>query len=417
MRELIVVGVGPGASNQMTGAAVEALRSAGCVVAAPRHLSLCEGHPNVVALGDFGTTFARMEAERGSVAVLVSDDPGLYSLLPMLKRRFPDTPLRVLPGVSSLQCLCAVAGETWQDAVILSGHGRPLSAARFLNTVERNRLTLLLCGEERSPRWACTSLAGAVGDLGGRVEIVVGERLSYPDATGFGERVTRGVPSELKDRDFDPLSVLLARNLEPWTPPSGRPTDEDFARGDGVPMTREEVRSLILDRLRLTPGGVFWDVGAGTGSVSVAVALACPDSVVHSIECDPDALALLERNRAKFHLHNMTVHPGRALSVMGDLPGPERVFIGGSGGELAGILAALAARDTPLRVVVSAVTLGTLSEAVMILSGDPWRDLEAAQVSVAVSRPLPKGGRGRGLLMAARNPVTLLCANIREVKG
>ena len=403
-RELWVVGVGPGAADQLTPAASAVLARAGCVVAAPRHAGLVGAHPNIVLLKGIPETLDRVEREleRGSVAVLVSGDPGIYSLLPVLKRRWPGRNVRVVPGIGALQSLCAAAGEVWDDAAVLSGHGRPLTAARFLTAVERRRLTVLFCGGDRTPRWACEALAGAVGGLGSRVEVVVGERLSYPD-----ERVTRGTPSDLAGRDFDPLSLMLVRNAALWTPPFGRPRDADFERG-GVPMTGEEVRSVILDRLELRPGAVFWDIGAGTGSVSAAVALACPEAEVHAVECEPEALALLARNRERFRLHNMAIHPGRALSVLDALPNPTHVFVGGSGGELSELLSRLTripVRSGLLRVVVSAVTLQTLSEAVTALSGPGYRDLEAVQLAVSVSRPL-----GRSLLMAARNPVTLLCA-------
>ena len=402
--ELWVIGAGPGAADHLTPAAAAALARADCVVAAPRHAGLAGAHPNLVPMRNIPETLERMEREleRGNVAVLVSGDPGIYSLLPALKRRWPDRALYVVPGIGSLQSLCAAAGETWEDAAILSGHGRPLSAARFLNAVERRRLTLLFCGGDRSPRWACEALAGAVGGLGSRVEVVVGERLSYPD-----ERVTRGSPGDFAGREFDPLSLMLVRNAEPWTPPFGRPRDADFERGE-APMTREEVRSVILDRLELRPDSVFWDIGAGTGSVAAAAALAFPDAEVHAVECEAAALALLERNRERFRLHNMTVCPGRALSVMDGLPEPTHVFVGGSGGELSEFLARLARLPRPpggMRVLVSAVTLQTLSEAVSVLSGPGYRDLDAVQIAVSASRPL-----GRSLLMAARNPVTLLCA-------
>lgn len=222
--------------------------------------------------------------------------------------------------------------------------------------------------------------------------------------------MTRGAPADLAGRDFDPLSLMLVRNAAPWTPPFGRPRDADFERG-GVPMTREEVRSVVLDRLELGPESVLWDIGAGTGSVSVAAALACPDGEVCSVECGPEAVALLERNREKFRLHNMTIRLGRALAVLDALPNPTHVFVGGSGGELSELLSRLTripGRSGPLRVVVSAVTLQTLSEAVTALSGPGYRDLEAVQVAVSASRPLG----GSLLLMEARNPVTLLCARI-----
>ena len=157
--------MGPGAADQLTPAASAVLARAGCVVAAPRHANLAGTHPNVIPLKGIPETLDRVEREleRGSVAILVSGDPGIYSLLPAIKRRWPGRALRVLPGIGSLQSLCAAAGETWDDAAILSGHGRPLTAARFLTVVERRRLTVLFCGGDRSPRWACEALAGAVG--------------------------------------------------------------------------------------------------------------------------------------------------------------------------------------------------------------------------------------------------------------
>ncbi|MCR4818560.1 MAG: precorrin-6y C5,15-methyltransferase (decarboxylating) subunit CbiE [Fretibacterium sp.] len=398
MRELIVAGVGPGSEDRITPAVSEVIRAADCVVAASRHLSLAKGHSRIITLGDFKTAFAQMEAQEGRVVVLVSGDPGLYSLLPLLKRHFPNVPVRVLPGISALQCLCAAVAETWQDAAVLSGHGRPLSGTKFLNTVEHSRLTVLFCGKEHSPRWACEKLAKAAGDLGKRVEVVVGERLSYPD-----QCITRGAPAELAGGNYAPLSLVLIRNPEPWTPPRHL-RDDDLERGS-VPMTHEEVRAVILGRLSLTPGAVLWDVGAGTGSVAAAAALDCPDAEVHAIECAPEALDLIERNRAKFRLHNLTVHAGRALSLTDKLPLPTHVFIGGSGGELRGILSHLAGMERSVHVLVSAVTLGTLGEATSLLSSVPWDNFEALQIAVSASRPL-----GRSLLMAARNPVTLLCA-------
>ena len=409
--ELTVIGVGPGAAEQITPAALDALNTAGCVVAAERHMPLVSGDKDVIELRGINETFDKIEKrinERGRAAVLVSGDPGLYSLLPALKKRFPNTPLKVVPGIGALQCLCAAACETWQDAAILSGHGRPLSIAKFLNTVEQNRLTVLFCGDTRTgwtPRRACEELIRAVGNLSDRVEITVGERLSYPD-----ERISSGAPGDMAARDFDTLSMVLIKNKDPWAHDIKRPRDMDFERDASVPMTNGDVRSVLTDRLRLTRDAVFWDIGAGTGSVSVAAALSCPDIQVCSVECSAAALALLERNRAKFRLHNMTIYPGRARDVIENLPSPTHVFIGGSGGELKEILKELSERQEqkPLRVAVSAVTLDTLTETVDILNGEGWRDFEAVQVSVSVSRRIRESGK---ILMSAVNPVTLLFAN------
>ncbi|NLL35893.1 MAG: precorrin-6y C5,15-methyltransferase (decarboxylating) subunit CbiE [Fretibacterium sp.] len=404
--ELYVVGVGPGAASLLTVQASELLRRVDCVVAAPRHSPLVDWHPNRLTLEGFSQTLDRVEKEleRGSVAILVSGDPGLFSLLPWLTRNRSHLSPRVLPGVSSLQSLCAAVGETWESAAILSGHGRPLSEATLLNSSETRRLSVVFCGADRTPQWVCETLAGRVD----RVEVVVGERLSYPD-----ERVRRGSPREMSGLSFDPLALVLVRNLSPWTPPFGRIRDADFERSS-VPMTREEVRSVILDRLELCPGSVLWDIGAGTGSVSVSAALACPECEVHAVEFLPEALELTERNRLKFRRHNMTVHEGRALALLDSLPPPTHVFIGGSGGELRELLEripGLMGLQTGVRVMVSAVTLETLGDAVALLSGPLYDGFDAVQLCVSSSKTL-----GQSHALMGRNPVTLLSAQSRLPK-
>lgn len=443
MREIIVIGAGPGAAEHVTPAASEAIMNADRVLAAPRCMELAAGHKNAVEMRNFNEAFDRAEREDGSVAVIVSGDPGIYSLLPLVRRRFPDVPLRVLPGISSLQSLCASACEMWEGAAILSGHGRPLSRSKLLITAERNARTILFCGgaarasegrpsglqdkivnEKRTssretaavrsvctPQWVCRELADACGGLGSRVDVVIGERLSYPD-----ERVTRiqagsGL-AEAAERVFDPLSVMMIRNPSPYVM-FGRPRDDDFIRSADVPMTREEVRSVIIDKLRLAPDAVMWDIGAGTGSVSAAAALECPDGEVHSVECSGAALELLARNREKFRLHNMNICAGIAPEALDALPDPTHVFIGGSGGRaasddasLTGILRAVSSRGRGIRVVVSAVTLETLSAAFTIMNGDGFCGFGAVQISVSAGRQL-----GGSTLMAARNPVTVLYAD------
>lgn len=399
--ELYVVGVGPGSPQLLTAEAAKIIREADCVAAAPRNAVLAEGHGNILPLGDFAAAFERMrrELEKGSVAVLVSGDPGMYSLLPLIKKKFPAARLRVIPGISALQYLCCEAGESHERAAVLSGHGRPVSAARLLTTADRNEKTIFFCDNEKSPRWVCETLAK---NETGNIEVTVGERLSYPD-----QRVSVGTPGQLSGRDFDPLSVVLIRNRAPWTPPLGRLGDDDFIRS-GVPMTKSEVRSVILDKLELTRGAVLWDIGAGTGSVSVAAALMCPECEIYAVDSDSRAAALAQENRKKFHCFNMSVLHGSGLDVISWLPAPTHVFIGGSGGELRAILARVAA-IAGVRVVVSAVSLRTLGEACAAMEGEDFSVFEAVQLAVSRSKVL-----GDSRIMAAQNPVTICSAWTRR---
>lgn len=399
--ELYVVGVGPGSQELLTAEAAKIIKEADCVAAAPRNAALAEGHCNILPLGDFAAAFERirLELEKGSVAVLVSGDPGMYSLLPLIKKKLPAARLRVISGISAMQYLCCEAGESHERAAVLSGHGRPVSAACLLTAADRNEKTIFFCDSGKSPRWVCETLAKNEKNETGNIEVTVGERLSYPD-----QRVSVGTPGRLSGRDFDPLSVVLIRNSAPWTPPLGRLGDDDFIRSD-VPMTKSEVRSAILDKLELTRGAVLWDIGAGTGSVSVSAALMCPECEIYAVDSDSRAAALAEENRKKFHCFNMRVLHGSGLDVINGLPAPTHVFIGGSGGELRAILARVAGIGSGVRVVVSAVSLRTLGEACAAMEGEGFSGFEAVQLAVSRSKAL-----GDSRIMAAQNPVTVCSA-------
>ena len=401
--KLYIVGAGPGDPSQLTAAAAQAIAGADCVVAAARHLALVPEHKKLIRLGKFEDAFKEIEERLalGSVTVLVSGDPGVYSLMPLLVKRFADqADVEVLPGICSLQYLCASAAEKWDSAVILSGHGREVSEAQILDAVDENRLTIFFCGPGKTPQWFCRLLSDH--GLGG-VRVTAGERLSYED-----ERVTSGPASELAAGDFDPLSVVLAVNEEPWRPANTRPRDCEFLRTE-VPMTRECVRAAIVDALALEPSSVLWDLGAGTGSVTVAAAMQCRAGAVIAVERNKEAAGLVRDNLRKFHLHNVTVVEGDALEAIKSLPKPTHIFIGGGGNKLPEIANFAAGLGGGVRVTVAAVTLKTYSLASEILSGNSFDGFEAEQI--AVSRTKKIGG---SVIMAAQNPVTVFSAVTRD---
>ncbi|MDR1874330.1 MAG: precorrin-6y C5,15-methyltransferase (decarboxylating) subunit CbiE [Synergistaceae bacterium] len=403
-KDLRVVSVGPGDTEHLTPAAERALRTADCLFIAKRHLESWTGSPakesaDVAIMGDLDDALSRVEKklEEGSVAVAVSGDAGVFSLLPRLRKRFPNQEISVVPGVSSLQSLCAALGETWENATIASVHGRDMPPSKVAGMAAHNGKTIFFCGPDRGPAWLCRVLSEREID----VEVAVGERLSYPD-----ERVTRGRPSQLAEGTFDPLSVVRVSNPEPLLFSQRRPEDSEFLRSESrIPMTGEEVRTMALDRLRLSPDSVVWDIGAGTGSVSVACARLCPFGEVHAAERLSEAVSLLRANKAKFRSYNLFIHEGGAAESLGNLPRPTHVFVGGSGGELRQILEHVGNLSEDIRVVVSGVTLNTIAVASQVLSGPGFYGMDALQVSISRSKPVRDS-----LIMAARNPVTLLSA-------
>ena len=169
-------------------------------------------------------------------------------------------------------------------------------------------------------------------------------------------------------------------------------------------MTKSEVRSVALSKLELTEDAVCWDIGAGTGSVSVEMALQARLGQVYAVEKKPSALALLEENRRRFWLENLTVISGAAPAVLEALPPPDCVFLGGSSGNLREILELVGRKNPSARIVAAAVTLETAAELTAWAKAGAREDWEAVALSTARSREA-----GSYHLMTAQNPVWLFC--------
>ena len=392
--EVFIAGIGPGSEALQTQEVRAAIERADCLIGArrmldavarPQQLTIDAIAPEAIA------SHIAQHPECGVFCVVMSGDTGFYSgtkkLLPLLKA----CRVQVLPGLSSMSYLCARLGVSYEDAVPVSLHGRDFDIAR---EVRRRRKVFTLVGGDGGMQALCERLTQA--GLG-HVRIAVGERLSYPD-----EAITRGTAQELRSHTFDKLSAALIENDTPGEIVTPSLPDEAFLRelepGKLVPMTKSEVRSICLSKLRLTPNAVCWDVGAGTGSVSIEMARLCADGTVYAIEKSERALALLEQNKEAFSASNMQIIPGPAPEACRDLPAPTHAFLGGTSGSVRDILALLLEKNPHVCIVATAVTL----ESVSALSAC-MEDFEAAEcVSVQVSKA---AALGRYHLMQAQNPV------------
>ena len=392
--EVFIAGIGPGSEALQTQEVRAAIERADCLIGArrmldavarPQQLTIDAIAPETIA------SHIAQHPECGVFCVVMSGDTGFYSgtkkLLPLLKA----CRVQVLPGLSSMSYLCARLGVSYEDAVPVSLHGRDFDIAR---EVRRRRKVFTLVGGDGGMQALCERLTQA--GLG-HVRIAVGERLSYPD-----EAITRGTAQALRYHMFDKLSAALIENDTPNEIVTPGLPDEAFLRnlepGKLVPMTKSEVRSICLSKLRLTPNAVCWDVGAGTGSVSIEMARLCADGTVYAIEKNERALALLEKNKEAFSASNMQIIPGLAPEACRDLPAPTHAFLGGTSGSVRDILALLLEKNPHVCIVATAVTL----ESVSALSAC-MEDFEAAEcVSVQVSKA---AALGRYHLMQAQNPV------------
>lgn len=413
MSRLTIIGIGPGSAEYFMPAARNRMREAHTVIAARRILPMLREvcgavETEFLPMGKIKDTLEMIDGllrEEKEVALIVSGDPLMYSLYKTILNQeiSADWEMEVIPGIGSMQMLGAAFGETMEDARLVSVHGRSRTPGSVALCVTENPKVFFLCSKEQGPAWLSQIMLDYHLD---DVEVFAGANLSYED-----QILESGSPAEMAKKEFPSLCVAMIKNTHPR--PVTRPcflSDEDFERGR-TPMTKEEIRVLILHKMNIHPDDVIWDIGAGTGSVSVECARQAPFGQVHSVERDEAAVHLIEKNRDKFELDNLFIYQGDAAERTADLPVPDKVFIGGSGGKLGEIMKNIAAFDREIRVTVSAVTLETIAEAGEIL-GNYDADYDVIQATV---------GRGRKIgsyhIMDTNNPVMIFTATIHGPGG
>ncbi|MDR2630477.1 MAG: precorrin-6y C5,15-methyltransferase (decarboxylating) subunit CbiE [Spirochaetaceae bacterium] len=398
-KKIYLVGVGPGGERFLTGEAREAITGSQCLIGAERLLSAVERlspGKNRFALTGAEEIIRRAEAmPEGELTVLFSGDCGFYSgaekLIPLIQAR--GWSFRIINGISSLVYFAGLLALPWEDVKVVSLHGRE---GDIIAPVIYHRKTFFLTGGKTTAAFICAALKQ--GGLG-KLTVHVGERLSYPD-----ERIRSGPAEALAELLFDPLSVALVENPRPLSLSRGNYSmgDDEFIRAS-VPMTREEVRAVSLAKLRLENDSIAYDIGAGTGAVSCEMALRTRYGRVYAVEQKAEAVSLIERNREKQGLWNITLVPGKAPEALEGLPPADRVFIGGSSGRLEAILAEVLGKNPRCRVVINAITLETLSAAVPLVKKYAGENVDV--VEVILSRAVEAGGYH---LMRALDPVYII---------
>lgn len=405
MRKVTIIGAGPGNPDLLSRAALDAIDIADVVIGAHRALAGIDVPPDVVRCVLVKTAdivAALTDAASWQRAVVVmTGDVGLFSGARRLVEALSgdaQVDVRVIPGISSASYLAARLARPWQDWRFASAHG---VACDIVAEAERaGELFLVTSGGEDPSRLSGELVQAGFGDAC----VTVAERLSYPD-----ERITCATASEITGQTFDDLNVMLIEFAggaasSRWPYASSGIPDELFIRGD-VPMTKQEVRAVALAKLRLTATDTVWDVGAGTGSVSIEAALVARAGSVWAVERNAAGVRLIRENADAFGCGNVRAVPGVAPEALAKLPVPDAVFVGGSAGELPSIVEAALEKNSQVRLCVPCVTVETLTEACTLLSGSRFKGFEACQVSAARAEAV-----GSHHLMKAQNPVFLVSA-------
>lgn len=406
-RVVYLVGIGMGGEDQLTGQAMDCLEAAQVVTGADRMLESVRSYTDgkrifsaykpsemVQWLGSF---------QWEEAALVLSGDTGFYSGAEAAAKAFmrEGWEVELIPGISSLSYFCARLGKSWQNVHLVSSHGRDCDVVAHIRI---HRSCFILLGAQGSVPALCRQL---VGSGMSHVSVWAGENFSYED-----ERITwEMAPAELIMEDehhaFGNLACVLVENtqaLEGQLYPATGPLDSDFIRGQ-VPMTKAEVRRLSLEKLRIGYGAVCYDIGAGTGSVAVEMGMETRrrgGGEVYAIERKEEALCLIQSNFQKFHggWQGFHVVEGEAPEAMADLPVPTHAFLGGTGGRMKEIVAALLEMNPQVRIVANAISLETVGEILDCIREFGFLDTELVQVWAA-----PVEARGSYHMPIAQNPV------------
>ena len=303
-----------------------------------------------------------------------------------------NTEIEIQCGISSVVYFMSQIGLSWDDAKIVSAHGRGCNLISHICYAEK--VFSILGTSDGVAVLAEKLVKYGMGD----VLLYVGENLSYEN-----EKIFVKPASELTEYKGDPLSVICAVNENAGTRLETHGIrDEEFIRGK-APMTKEEVRTVSLSKLRLTADSVCYDVGAGTGSLSIEMALRAHQGQVWAIEKKEDAVELIHRNKVKFAADNLEIVEGLAPEALKDLPAPTHAFIGGSSGNLKEIVKLLLEKNPQVRIVINCITLETVSEALETAKEFGFEENEIVQLSAARSKAI-----GRYHMMMGENPIYII---------
>ena len=411
MTKITVIGLGICQPPLLNAKALSALGSCDCIMGSPRQLESM-AHAQVVA-NQSRTQPASLCLPKlkhiaheikgfDHVVILASGDPLLFGIGKYLQSEFGDQ-VTCISGVSSLQGACELTGLSLQDAQLVSLHGRPLNHLK--RHLQPHRTLLILTDQNSHPQAIAEVLVAANLGLS---KIHVCERLGYED-----QNQQQFIAQDLATTStpFASLHVTVVHTLGIGQVMPNFPGIEDAhfvtdgESGKGL-LTKREVRLNILSLLQPAPQDIAWDIGAGCGGVTIEWALWNPLGQVYAIEHHDQRIACLEANKEAFGVSaNLSVIQGRAPDCLKELPFPDKVFIGGSGGELSRIMQLAWQRLKPGgRLATSAVTepsKAALRQFSLHIEQQPTDYLQ-----VAISRHDTIAGQD---LLRPALPVTLMC--------
>lgn len=419
---LYVIGMGVKGRESLPESSLKIIARAGLLAGGRRHLAEFPGFegkkvPVRADLAGAARTIGNYlkGKNKNPAVVLATGDPSLFGIADFLIKRFGKRSVRVVPNVSPVQEAFARIKENWNNAKVLSVHGRG-GRDNGLEALVREIKGLERAAVFTDPVNTPVKIARELLEKGeSGYTVYVCEALGTKD-----EKIKKGTLDKISrepKESYNPLNVMLLISdrkpgkCVPCYPPFGIP-DKEFSRMGGM-ITKEEIRVVALAKLRLKKDSTVWDVGSGSGSVAVEAARLASSGRVLAVEKDKKRIKDIEANRLKFAASNLDIISGTAPGCLkgASLPAPDRVFIGGGGSAISGILNYVSQRVKKGGIIViNAVTIDTLSTATAFFKRRAWK-WDVVEVNLARKKPAG-GARGGGVpdLLSANNPVFIISA-------
>ena len=413
---IAVVGIGLDGVEGLGASAREAVEQATVLAGSKRHLSYFASHPaeklDLTNLDRGLDAIAKLDLKTNSVVVLASGDPLFFGLGRLLLTKLDPATITFYPHLTSVQLAFNRLKIPWQNAELVSVHGR--STDKLIELLKQGKEKIaVLTDAKNNP--------AAIAQLFLSLELPINYSFNIcENLGGLSEKTSKFSPlevtilSKLDEQHFANLNVLILirevqqDNLELATLPLiGLPDNSFLSFGDRPGLiTKKEVRLAILGELVLQPQQIVWDIGAGTGSVSVEIARLCPSSQIFAVEKTSMGSSLITKNSQRFQVDNITSINGKAPDVLKELPNCDRVFIGGSGGNIVDILATCDERLKEKGLIVMAfATIEYQLQAINWLSNNSWQ-YRLLQLQISRSTPISHLTR-----MTPLNPVTIITAS------